>query len=80
MARLEGDCSFCKKIAVVGNRGLSGPALFFVCFLYSPLKNAHFISQAYHVTRWHVWKETVNCVLSSPIHIRPLDHINIDEN
>jgi len=33
---------------VVGNRWLSGPALFFVCFLYSPLKNVHFISQAYH--------------------------------
>jgi len=33
---------------VVGNWGLKDPALFFVCLLYSPLKNAHFISQAYH--------------------------------
>jgi len=33
---------------VVGNWGLRFTALFFVCLLYSPLKNAHFISQTYH--------------------------------
>jgi len=32
---------------VVGNRGLSGPALFFVCYYIHRSKNAHFISQAY---------------------------------
>ena len=46
---------FAKKLpqirqTVVENWGLKGPTLFFVCLLYSPLKNADFISQAY---RWN---------------------------
>ena len=52
---------------VVGNRGLSGHALFFVCFLYSPLKNAHFISQAYH---WNA--PTVDDVTSTLSDLWPL--------
>jgi len=55
---------------VVENWGLKRPALFFVCLLHSPLKNAHFISEAYH---WNApTVDDVTSTLSGPCSPGPL--------